>query len=258
LIDIHSHCLYGVDDGPRTFEQSVEMLELAAASGTSDIVASPHANPTYEFNPTLIRERTAELNQHMDGRIRIHSGCDFHLSHSNVEDALRNPTKYSINGTGYLLVELSDLAIFRTTTRDFERLQQAGLTLIITHPERNSLLRQRLAELADWVKSGCLLQVTADSLFGRFGSRPEHFAKVLLNHRMVHFVASDAHGTRDRAPVLSPAFDFVRKQCGAERAENLFVRFPKAVLDGSTISPEPPETVLPKRESWFRRFWHRK
>lgn len=233
------------------------MLEMAAASGTSDIVATPHANPTYEFDPTVVQQRIAELQQQIGDRIRLHAGCDFHLTHKNVEDALRNRTKYTINGSGYLLVELSDMAIFKSTFRDFERLQKAGMTVIITHPERNPLLRQRLPELTEWVKAGCLIQITADSLFARFGSRPEHFAKLLLTHRMVHFVASDAHGTRDRPPVLGPAYDYVKKQCGTERADKLFVDNPRSVLDGDPIEIEKPEEAPPRRESWFRRLWPR-
>ncbi len=104
FIDIHSHVLYGLDDGAKTREESVKMLELARAAETTDIVATPHANGQYVFNPELIDERIAELSAHVD--IRIHRGCDFRLQFDNVEDALAHPEKYTINHNGHLLVEM--------------------------------------------------------------------------------------------------------------------------------------------------------
>lgn len=257
FIDIHSHFLYGLDDGARTLEHSIQILELAIEAGTSDIVATPHADSEYEFKPEVVRERTSELQLAMGDRIRLHSGCDFHLSYTNVEDALRNPAKYTINGNGYLLVELSDIAIFRSTAVDFERLQKAGMKVIVTHPERNPLLRQRMDELSVWVQSGCYLQVTGDSLLGRFGRHAEEFARLLLDRDMVHFIASDAHGARDRTPDLRRAFHFVQKKYGAERSARLFIDNPRSALGGSVLpAPETGEDA-PERKTWFRRFLRR-
>ena len=111
--DIHSHILYGVDDGAKTLEESLGMLQLAAASGTTDIVATPHVNGQFEFDPELIDERIAELSAR--SAVRIHRGCDFHLEAENIEDAIANPDKYTINNRGYLLVEFPDLSIFTST-----------------------------------------------------------------------------------------------------------------------------------------------
>jgi protein-tyrosine phosphatase len=233
------------------------MLELAIECGTAEIVATPHASPEYEFNPELNRARLDELRDAVSGRIRLHSGCDFHLSHTNVEDALAHPAKYTINQNGYLLVELSDLAIFRTTASDFARLTDAGIKVIITHPERNPLLRQRIEELTAWVTSGCYLQVTAGSVIGRFGSKAEAFARSLLDADLVHFIASDAHGTRDRNPDLRPAFELVRKRCGDERAELLFVSNPRAVLDGLPIAVKAAVQDFPRQKSWLHRLLRR-
>src|SRR5438093_8548781 len=94
-VDIHSHILYGVDDGAQTLDESLEMLELARSAGTTDIVATPHANAEYGFNPELIGQRIAELRGHVD--LRIHSGCDFHLQFDNINDAVAHPEKYTIN-----------------------------------------------------------------------------------------------------------------------------------------------------------------
>jgi protein-tyrosine phosphatase len=254
MVDIHSHLLYGIDDGPETLEQSLAMLQAAIAAGTTDIVATPHANPEFDFDPDLISERVAEL-QDAGGPIRIHTGCDFHLSYTNVDDAVENPTKYAINQKDCLLVELSDLTIFKNTESDFERLQKAGLRLIITHPERNGLLRQRLERLRSWVEMGCYLQVTGQSLVGKFGSKAKEFADKLMDENLVHFVASDAHDTRNRPPDLQEAFRLVHKKYGEKRAELLFVSNPAAALTGDPItSADPAEEQSSKK--WFQ-VWKR-
>jgi protein-tyrosine phosphatase len=96
VIDIHSHIIYGIDDGSKSRDTSIAMLQMAAEAGTTDIVASPHANGEYEFLPDVIAERIAELQTAVP-QIRIHTGCDFHLSYENVEDCFAHPAKYTIH-----------------------------------------------------------------------------------------------------------------------------------------------------------------
>ena len=209
------------------------MLRLAVESGTTDIVATPHANHEFDFEPEVIAAKVEEMRRAVDGAIRIHTGCDFHLSYDNIQDSLRNPTKYAINHKKYVLVEFSDLLIPKTTDDVFYQMQAAGMTPIITHPERNMLLQQRLEKLADWAESGCLLQVTAASFLGRFGKQAKAFADRLLQQGLVHIVASDAHDTKYRPPSLKDAYEYVAKACGPGRAERLFVKNPAATLTGT-------------------------
>ena len=108
MIDIHSHILWGVDDGAGSLRESLDMLKMAADSGTTDIVATPHANSTYPFDPVILDSRYQELATRHTGLPRIHRGCDFHLSAGNIQDALENPSKYTINGGRYLMVELPE------------------------------------------------------------------------------------------------------------------------------------------------------
>ena len=120
MIDIHSHILPGLDDGPESVDESVAMLRIAAEAGTTDIVATPHSNLDYSFDPEQISERIAELSEAAGPAPHIHRGCDFLLSYDNIQDALANPTRYTINHRGYLLVEFSDLLIFK---KYFNKLQ---------------------------------------------------------------------------------------------------------------------------------------
>src|SRR6266404_1209528 len=104
MVDIHSHIVYGVDDGAKTLEDSLAMLNMAADCGTTDVVATPHSDLQFSFNPGLVRERIAELQSHMGDRIRIHRGCDFHLHYDNITSCLQDRTPYTINGKRFLMV----------------------------------------------------------------------------------------------------------------------------------------------------------
>jgi protein-tyrosine phosphatase len=251
MIDIHSHILPGLDDGSQSLEQSAAMLSLAAESGTTDIVATPHANEEFAFRPDVIHRRVCELRSFANGRIRIHVGCDFHLSFSNIEDALRNPSKYTINNGCYLLVEFSDISVFGANVSVFSRLRHAGMIPIITHPERNSLLRSRINDLQKWVGDGCLIQVTAQSFLGGFGRPAKQFADLLLAKNLVHFIASDAHDCEHRPPRLDQSYMYVLRKAGPAQADLLFREYPQRVVDGDPIYPE--ELIPPKRK-WFQRW----
>lgn len=253
MIDIHSHILWGVDDGPRTFEDSVAMLRVAADTGTTDIVATPHANARFSFPPDLIAERVALLNESVKGAIHIHSGCDFHLHYDNIRDALANPNKYTIGHKSYLLVEFSDVFVVRQIDEVFGKMLAVGIVPIITHPERNFALQQRLGDLTRWVAAGCVLQITAQSLLGRFGSRSQRFTELLLKKSLVHVVASDAHDCEDRPPRLDLAYSSVADKFSSELARQLFVRHPRMVLRGEPIYLEEPEAEQDQRRSrrWF-------
>jgi protein-tyrosine phosphatase len=240
-----------LDDGARSLEESVAMVRIAAESGTTDIVATPHANLDYSFQPDLIAQRLVELRDAAPPGLRIHYGCDFHLAYDNVQDALSNPTKYAINHGSYLLVEFSDLAIFGTTTEIFDRLLQAGLVPVITHPERNVLLQKRADDLRRWAEMGVLLQVTGQSLLGRFGRRAAEFSEFLIDEQLVHCIASDAHDTRDRTPRLDDARQWLHSRYGEELASNLLVDNPGAMIHNKPL-PARPEPA--PRRKWYK-FW---
>ena len=243
--------IYGVDDGARTLEDSVALVRMAAASGTTDLVATPHANPTYPYDPALLRDRLAQIALASGDALRLYLGCDFYLSYDNIQDAIANPAKYTINQQNYLLVEFSDMLVFRNTGEIFERLQDAGMTPIITHPERNSLIRQRLDDLTTWVENGAFVQITAQSLLGTFGRQAREFCGTLLDRRLVHFVASDAHDVERRPPKLDGAYALLKKQYGEGLAETLCVTNPAAVLIGESLERPDPEIVAGPRK-WYQ------
>lgn len=231
------------------------MLRMAAETGTTDLAATPHGDATYRFDPDLAAERVADLREASGGVPRLHSGCDFHLHYENIQDALAHPARYTINRKSYLLVEFSDLVVFGNSGEILELLAGAGMRPIVTHPERNHLLQQRLGLLEEWVGLGCALQITAQSLTGDFGRGPRETSAELIQRGLVHFVASDAHDCLHRPPRLDLAFEHVSRRWGARTAERLFLHNPAAALAGDPL-PDPAASgaSLSVERKWYR-FW---
>lgn len=240
MVDIHSHVLHGVDDGARTIEDSVSMLTLAADAGTTDIVATSHANTEYVWDRAIVDVRVKEIQAAAGNRIRVHPGCEMHLTFDNINDAIANPKKYTIAHKQWLLVEFSDFIIFQNTSDILHRLRDAGMLPIIAHPERNQILQNRFDSLVKWVEEGAYLQLTAQSLLGTFGVGTRKFSERLIEKGLVHFVASDAHDSSYRVPKLDEAHKWLAARYGQDYANALTVDNPFAAIEGAYIDPVSP------------------
>lgn len=248
MVDIHCHILPALDDGAKSFDEAVAMVKMASAAGTTDVVATPHANHEYPFCSEQVALKISELLDATDNVLNIHSGCDFHLSAANIGDALSNPTKYAINHRTYVLVEFSDYVIPPSAAEIFDQMRAVGMIPIITHPERNHLLYEHVDQIRSWIQHGCYTQVTSQSFLGRFGKSAKAFTDRLMACGLVHFVASDGHNTIDRPPVLTPAYEHVAETYGEACAQALFVTNPKATLTGEPIQQV---VVSRKKRKWF-------
>ncbi|HZD47405.1 MAG TPA: CpsB/CapC family capsule biosynthesis tyrosine phosphatase [Silvibacterium sp.] len=240
MIDIHHHLLFDLDDGPPDIETSLAMIKMAAEDGITHIVCTPHANARWVFDPEVNRQKLEEIAGRTERKVTLGLGCDFHLSYDNIEDALKNRAKYTINGKQYLLVEFADLMIPTSMNDSFYEMMVAGLQPIITHPERNFTIQKHPERMKDWLRGGCLVQVTAASLTGRFGRTAQMLAMQFLEKDWVHFLATDAHSPERRPPILREAYNVVAKRFGSETAERLCVENPRAVFYGEDL-PEQPE-----------------
>jgi protein-tyrosine phosphatase len=240
MVDIHCHILHTLDDGADSLETSMKMAESAIADGVTHVIGTPHANSTYPFVPDLIRERRDELQARFEGRLTLATGCDFHLSFENIEDLRLNPQKYTLNQKNYLLVEFNDFSIPPAMDQTLHHLQLYGATPIVTHPERNPLIRTNPERMFRWIRQGCYVQVTAQSLLGRFGSQAQLMAEGWLREGIVHFIASDAHNLSSRPLLLKDAYAKVADKHGDEVARALFVDNPRAAFEGRPL-PYVPE-----------------
>ncbi len=251
MIDLHTHILPGLDDGAEDLEEAVEMMRIAAADGITEMVATPHADLSFAPQSEAIERAMQDLAVASGGSPKLHSGRELHLAFEHVQDCLADPAKYALAGTRYVLVEVPDSLTAGVAAKVLDRLRGAGLCPIIAHPERSPALAGRLDILRQWADQGCLLQVTADSLLGRFGKRAGAAANELLLSRQIHVVASDAHDTRHRPPILSAAREYAERRTDAGYARLLFNDNPAAVLRNEAL----PKWEMPEPRTGWRRFF---
>ena len=261
MIDIHHHLLPGVDDGTKDFDTSVAMAKIAVEDGITHVSCSPHANSQYNFDRQRYEGITQALRERLAQEgvpLTIGLGCDFHLSYDNLQAALADHNPYTINGKGYLLVELPDYGLPRGLTETFYNIQVAGMTPILTHPERNPTLQADMSRLVSWLRGGLLIQVTSNSVTGKMGKAAQKMSHQLLANRWVHFLATDAHNTTSRPPRMSEARKIVEKKYGKEYAHALCVDNPMAAYNGATMPPQTEPLRLYDNledESWLKRTW---
>jgi protein-tyrosine phosphatase len=211
------------------------MCAMAWQDGIEHIVATPHANEEYFYDRPYFEQLLQKLSDETSAKPALSLGCDFHFSFENIQDALVNPGRYTIGNTPYLLVEFSDFSLPPAIDENLAKLINIGLRPIITHPERNPLLQKSPERVLDWVRAGCSVQVTANTLTGRWGRKAEAVAQWLFECQAVHFLATDAHGLTSRPPILSEARDKVKKIAGKITAESIVTLNPRAVIHGDPL-----------------------
>lgn len=250
MVDIHCHILPALDDGATEEAISRAMAQMAATDGITHVVATPHANYRFRFDPEVNRQKREELQKVIGNSPALLLGCDFHLSYENLEGVRTHPSRYTINGHQYLLVEFADSVIPPNVDQVFFDLLARKVVPIVTHPERNPLLAGKPEQIRQWIGTGCFVQVTAGSFLGRFGKRAMQAAQLLLRHGMIHFIATDAHNASSRPPVLSEARRAIAAEQGEEVARALSETNPLAAVEGREL-PWQPEPQPVRSRQWF-------
>jgi protein-tyrosine phosphatase len=245
MVDLHCHILFGLDDGPKNIEDSLAMAEEAVADGITHVVATPHCSSQFLFDFANVRAARDALAEKLHGRLKLATGCDFHLNHENLLAMRKHPAPFCINQKDYLLVEFNEFSIPPAMDQTLHELQLAGLRPIITHPERNPILRSQPDRLLHWVRLGCFAQITAGSLSGVFGPGAKEDAWSWMTRGLIHFVSSDAHNTARRPLKLRFAYDSIAQQLGEETARALLIENPLAAFNGDPL-PYVPEIEQPE------------
>lgn len=235
MTDLHSHILYGVDDGSPDFEMSLNMLKQACRAGTKNVVLTPHCNIPNSYqnyiNPTIIRryERLKSEVEEREVDINIYLGMEVFAS-SDIIQLIQSGAVIPINKSRYMLVEFNFNENPMRVSNILEKIQSTGLTPLLAHPERYEFVQRYPFMVYDWVRSGCTIQVNRGSIIGRFGKTAESIAHLLIRHNLVHVVASDGHHINIRQAVLNDAYINVRRIYGDRVADRLFKINPKRVL----------------------------
>jgi len=226
LIDIHFHCLPGIDDGPRNWDEAVALCRAAESDGADTIIATPHVLREDWLNEDQSErdELILELNTRLGGHPAILPGCEYFFS-SDAVDLWQLGAKGPLTGlnrSSFLLIEFPATQIPTSAEAVFHELVVSGVTPVIAHPERNFVFAEQPDRLARFVELGAAAQVTAGSILGDFGKRAQTACDEFFNRGLVHFVASDAHSLQRRPPRLGPAVEAATARWGREAARDLF------------------------------------
>jgi protein-tyrosine phosphatase len=244
VIDIHHHILPDVDDGPREWDEAVEMCRASLAEGIDTIVATPHVlrGRWRNYSPLELQARLDELRKRAGSDApRLLLGSEYFFSHDVVETLASGHAIVPLAGSRYVLIELAANSVPPMFEQPLYRMQLDGWTPILAHPERNLVFQNHPELLAAFIGHGAKTQVTLGSLTGDFGPEAKRCAVDLLRNQMVHFVATDAHNMGKRPPRVAAASAVLRELAGDAVAEALMTRNPLAVVEKRPLEfdPEP-------------------
>ncbi len=239
VIDIHFHCLPGIDDGPADWAGAVDLCRAAAADGVKKIVATPHVLRDPWLNEDRIeRERLIEeLNSRLGGSPAVLPGCEFWFVSDLIELVERGEDGpvVTLNGSRYLLVEFAPGFVPKNAAAIFHELAVMGFVPLIAHPERNLVFARDPGQLMALAAQGARVQITAASILGEAGKSAFKACEQFFRLDLIHVVASDAHDIVRRPPRLRAARERVRRLWGKDAEEGLFVNNPRAIIENKPL-----------------------
>ena len=253
MIDIHSHILPGIDDGVKTEDDAVEFARMAEADGITTIVATPHCKEGFYFNDRakVVKEveklRTRLMAEGIG--LKLEPGAEVHICPDLVERVADGRAPTLLDNGRTLLLELS-LSQYPVELENliFE-LKLAGLEVVLAHPERIRYFQDDLSRYEAVVHQGAIGQITTGSVLGVFGSEIAEISEEMMVKGLVHVMATDAHNTRGRPPLLREALELAIEQVGEARAMAMVTDVPRALIEGR--SPELPDVESPRSGGGF-------
>jgi len=240
VIDLHIHILPGVDDGPGTLEESLEIARGAVRDGTRIVAATPHVRDDYPTEPATMERLVVELRTALaraDVGLDVRPGGEVALEHLRRVGP-EGVRRFGLGGGDrYVLVEFPYDGWPLDLGMQVASLTRAGITPVLAHPERNRDVQSRPDRLGPLVEAGARVQVTAASIDGRLGQRAKAASFALLERRLVHLLASDAHAASVRGAGMSAAVEALGD---GDLARWLVDVAPGAVLAGELLPGDPP------------------
>jgi protein-tyrosine phosphatase len=236
MIDLHCHLLPGIDDGPDTLDQSLELCRIAVADGTTHAVVTPHIHPgRWENNRASIAQQCASLQEALASHnipLQLGFAAEVRLTDQIMQQIADNDIPFygEVDGYNIMLLEFPHGHMIPGSENLAQWLLNQGIRPLIAHPERNKQLMKDAAQLQPFIDMGCWLQLTAGSVTGGFGKTAQAIALQLLEDDAVTVLASDGHNNKARQPVLMQTFDYVVQHYGKDRAWRLMQNMPATIV----------------------------
>lgn len=241
MIDIHCHILPYVDDGSDSMEDSLEMARMAAASGITSIIATPHCNLPYaeekNYRSQELARRFLDLQhaiQDANIPLRIYPGAEI-LCTPEVPELLQRRQLLTLAGSNYLLTEFFFDESLDYMDQMLSGIESAGYIPVIAHPERYETIQRTPHIVERWFRNGWVIQLNKGSILGRLGHRAELTADWILAHGLAHIVASDAHSPRFRTTDMTELTEYLQQICQPEYVDILLDINPERILNDLPI-----------------------
>jgi len=260
MLDLHCHLLPGIDDGALDLDMALEMARMAVADGIGTVACTPHIYPgMYDNDRDGIRAAIASLQAELASRdihLQLVEGADVHLDLDLVA-GLRAGRVPTLANSRYLLLEPPHHVAPPRFEESVFQLMVAGYVPVITHPERLSWIEGQYPVFERLVKGGVWMQLTAGSLTGRFGKRPRYWAERMLDERLVHILATDAHHPRRRPPLLAEGREVAARRVGEQEANHMVCTRPQGIVDNREPQSLPALPVQAAAPAVTPSFWRR-
>ncbi len=239
MIDIHCHILPGIDDGAPSDSISLDMARMAAQSGVTDIVATPHFDGDSDAPERIevIRcsyTRLARLLEQERIPIRLHSGAEV-LCLPGTPELAQKGLLPTLGAGKYVLAEFYFDEDYYYMDQMLADIASAGYKIVVAHPERYSAIQRDPSRLRRWAREGYVIQLNKGSVLGNFGSRPESAANHILGMGLAHLIASDAHGSHSRTPHMGELAAWVEERCDPDYGKILLHENPRRVVLGKPM-----------------------
>jgi len=254
-VDMHCHCLAAVDDGPATKAEALTLCRALVDDSIATVIATPHQLGRFSGcnEAAKIREDVSALNNELknnDIPLMVVPGADVRVDERICELLKADKILTLADGGKYLLIELPH-EVFIDITPLLIELASMGIQVIMSHPERHSVLVQRPEILAKWLEQSAHLQVTSGSLLGQFGSTAQKAGWNFLTWGWASLVATDSHDTDRRKPCMKAAFERISIELGEDTACLVCIENPLRVIKGQDIVPvESIPSPLTITTSW--------
>lgn len=235
ITDLHSHILFGIDDGADTIDESVDMLKMAEKQGVINLFCTSHhwqsVPADYEQNFALLKERVKREGININLYTGMEILCEDDSYFSETLRDIKNGTVRTLNNTDYVLLEMSPFMdaedVYDCVNTVFE---QTGKKAVIAHIERYRVLDGEDKIIAQLKELGCLFQINVYSLVEEQNDRIRNFARKLLFEKLVDFIGSDAHRIDHRPPELTSGVEYIYENCDKNYADAVCFKNAERIL----------------------------
>lgn len=252
MIDMHSHILFSVDDGPSTLDESLQLLEQAVKEGITGMISTSHARqPQYHVPANLVKEQLQILRKELEKRqisLNLYEGHEIRLHESMIE-GLHDGELLALANSKYVLLEFPSQHVPQYASNIVNELLENDIIPIIAHPERNKGIVEKPERLARLIRQGAIAQVTSGSLCGHFGRAVQKTAIELVDSNLVHTVGSDVHNLTNRPFLFDKGLTYLEKH-GRSDYVDLFLENNERITTNKDVILLEPEA--PKKKAWWR------